>query len=87
MLASCILGRFVSGLVFKNETIEMYKTPTVLPVILCGFERLSVTVREEHVLRVFEMISQYLVHQFMVWAVRAERVWETGNECEILVRS
>jgi hypothetical protein len=59
MLASCILDRLFSRLLFQNETVEMYETRKNLPVILCGFEMLSVTIREEHVLRVFEMISQY----------------------------
>jgi hypothetical protein len=37
----------------RNVKVKIYKT-IILPVILYGFETLSVTVREEHRLRAFE---------------------------------
>jgi hypothetical protein len=42
-----------SRLLFKNIIIRIYKT-IILPVVLYGCETLSVTLREEHRLRVFE---------------------------------
>ena len=37
----------------KNLKIKMYRT-IILPVVLCGCETRSLTLREEHRLRVFE---------------------------------
>jgi hypothetical protein len=37
----------------KNIKIRIYKT-IILPVVLCGCETWSLTLREEHRLRVFE---------------------------------
>jgi hypothetical protein len=37
----------------KNVKMKIYKT-TILPVVLCGCETWSPTLREEHWLRVFE---------------------------------
>jgi hypothetical protein len=45
LLSSCLLSR--------NVKVKMYKT-TILPVVLYGYETWSVTLREEHRLRVFE---------------------------------
>jgi len=42
-----------SSLVSKNLKIKIYKT-IILPVVLCGCETWSLTVREERRLRVFE---------------------------------
>jgi hypothetical protein len=42
-----------SRLISKNLKIKIYKT-TVLPVVLYGCETWSLTLREEHRLRVFE---------------------------------
>jgi hypothetical protein len=42
-----------SHLLLKNVNIRIYKT-IILPVVLCGCETWSLTVREEHRLRVFE---------------------------------
>jgi hypothetical protein len=42
-----------SRLLSKNLKIRVYKT-TILPVVLYGCETLSLTLREEHRLRVFE---------------------------------
>jgi hypothetical protein len=42
-----------SRLISKNLKIKTYKT-AILPVVLCGCETLSPTLREEHRLRVFE---------------------------------
>jgi hypothetical protein len=40
-------------LLSKNEKIKIYKTIT-LPVVLYGYETWSLTLREEHGLKVFE---------------------------------
>jgi hypothetical protein len=40
-------------LISRNLNIKIYKT-VILPVVLCGCETWSLTVREEHRLRVFE---------------------------------
>jgi hypothetical protein len=45
LLSSCLL--------FRNVKIKIYKT-IILPVVLYGCETLSLTLREEHILRVFE---------------------------------
>jgi hypothetical protein len=42
-----------SHLISKNLKIKIYKT-VILPVVLCGCETWSLTLREEHRLRVFE---------------------------------
>jgi hypothetical protein len=42
-----------SILLFKNLKIKMYRT-IILPVVLCGCETLSLTLRAERRLRVFE---------------------------------
>jgi hypothetical protein len=42
-----------SRLLSKNVKVRIYKT-MILPVVLYGCETWSVTVREEHILRVFE---------------------------------
>jgi hypothetical protein len=42
-----------SRLLSKNVKVRIYKT-IILPVVLCGCEPLSLTVRDEHKLRVFE---------------------------------
>jgi hypothetical protein len=41
------------SLLSKNLKIEIYRT-IILPVVLCGCETWSLTLREEHGLRVFE---------------------------------
>jgi hypothetical protein len=40
-------------LLSKNTNIKIYRT-MIVPVVLCGCETWSVTLREEHRLRVFE---------------------------------
>jgi hypothetical protein len=40
-------------LLFKNVRIKIYRT-VILPVVVCGCGTWSVTMREEHGLRVFE---------------------------------
>ena len=42
-----------SSLLSKNVKIKIYRT-IILPVVLYGCETLSLTLREEHRLRVFE---------------------------------
>jgi hypothetical protein len=42
-----------SRLLSKNVKVRIYKT-IILPVVLCGCETWSLTIREEHKLRVFE---------------------------------
>jgi hypothetical protein len=45
ILSSCLLSR--------NIKIRIYRT-IILPVVLCGYETWSLTLRKEHRLRVFE---------------------------------
>jgi hypothetical protein len=45
--------RLSSRLLSKNTKIRIYKT-IILPVVLYGWETWSLTLREEHRLRVFE---------------------------------
>jgi hypothetical protein len=42
-----------SRLLSRNVKVKMYKT-IIVPVVLCGCETWSLTLREEHRLRVFE---------------------------------
>jgi len=42
-----------SSLLSKNTKIKMYRT-IILPIVLCGCEVWSLTLREEHKLRMFE---------------------------------
>jgi len=42
-----------SSFLSKNIKIEIYRT-IILPVVLYGFEACSLTLREKHMLRVFE---------------------------------
>jgi hypothetical protein len=44
---------FASSLVFKNLKIKIYRS-IILPVVLCGCETWSLTLREERRLRLFE---------------------------------
>jgi hypothetical protein len=44
---------FSSRLLVKNIKIRIYKS-IIFPVVLCGCETWSLTLREEHRLRVFE---------------------------------
>jgi hypothetical protein len=44
-----------SRLLSKNVIIRIYKT-IILPVVLHGFETWSLTLREKHILRVYENI-------------------------------
>ena len=67
MFHVCLLGRLKSGnaccylvqnlssssLLSKKLKIKIYRT-IILPVVLCGCETWSLTLREEHRLRVFE---------------------------------
>jgi hypothetical protein len=46
-------GIFLGGRLSKNVKIRIYKT-TILPVVLYAFGTLSLALREEHRLRVFE---------------------------------
>jgi hypothetical protein len=48
-----VQNRLSSRLLSKNKKIRIYKT-IILPVVLYGCEILSLTLREEHRLRVFE---------------------------------
>jgi hypothetical protein len=53
MLATRVQNLLSSRLLFKNVIIKIYKT-IILPVVLYGCETWSLTLREEHRLRVFE---------------------------------
>jgi hypothetical protein len=48
-----VQNRFSSRLISKNLKIKIYKT-VILPVVLYGYETWSLTLGEEHRLRVFE---------------------------------
>jgi hypothetical protein len=48
-----VLNLLSSSLLSKNLEIKIYKT-IILPVLVCGFETWSHTLREERKLRVFE---------------------------------
>jgi hypothetical protein len=43
-----------SRLLSKNVNVKIYKAVIILPVVLCGCETWSLTLSEEHRLRVFE---------------------------------
>jgi hypothetical protein len=66
ILSSCLFS--------KNFKIKIHKT-IILPVVLYGCETLSLTLREEHRLRVFE--NRVLMRIF-----GAKRMWlEAGEDC------
>jgi hypothetical protein len=48
-----VLNLLSSHLLSKNVKIGMYRT-IILPMVLCGCDTWSLTLREEHGLRVFE---------------------------------
>ena len=50
---------FVFQLLSKNIKIKVHRT-IILSVVLYGCETWSLTLREEHMLRVFEMLSRIL---------------------------
>jgi hypothetical protein len=52
-LLSFAAQSFVLGLLFKNINIKTYRN-IILPVFLHGYKNLSLTLRQEHRLRVFE---------------------------------
>jgi hypothetical protein len=53
MLATIQSRTFIFRLLSKNVKIKMHKT-IILPVVLCGRETWSLTLKEEYRLRVFE---------------------------------
>jgi hypothetical protein len=53
MLATILFTLLSSCLLSKNLKIKIYKT-IILPVLLYGYETLSLMLREEHRLRKFE---------------------------------
>jgi hypothetical protein len=53
MLATFLSRVFSSRLLHRNVQVKIYKT-IILPVVLYGCETWSLTLREEHRLRVFE---------------------------------
>jgi hypothetical protein len=70
-----IQNLFSSSLLSKNVKIGIYKT-IILPVVLCGCEILSLTLREEHRLRVFEdrVLSR-------IFEPKRDEVQEAGKNC------
>ena len=72
-----------SSLLFKNTEIKMYRT-IILPVVLCGCEAWSLTLREEHRMRVFE--SRVLRRIFGPNRVEVTRKWRklTNEELNYL---
>ncbi|PNF29011.1 hypothetical protein B7P43_G14712, partial [Cryptotermes secundus] len=75
-----------SRLLSKNIKIRIYKT-IILPVVLYGCETLSLTLREEHRLRVFEnrVIIRMIKSRRLRWAGHVARMEETMNAYGILV--
>jgi hypothetical protein len=69
-----------SHLLSKNLKIRIYKT-IILPVVLYGCETWSLTLREEHRLRVFEN----RVLRRMRWAGHVERMGKKRNTYRLLV--
>ena len=53
ILTLVVLNLLSSRLLCKNLNIKIYRN-IILPVVLCGCETWSLTLREEHRLRVFE---------------------------------
>jgi hypothetical protein len=53
MLATICFSLLLSRLLSRNVKVKIYKT-IILPVVMYGCETLSLTLREEHRLRVFE---------------------------------
>jgi hypothetical protein len=51
--ATLVDGLLSSRLLSKNVKVKIYKT-TILPIVLYGCQTWSLTLREEHRLRVFE---------------------------------
>jgi hypothetical protein len=54
-LGECLLPFGSSPLLSMNVKVKIYKT-IILPVVLCGCETWSLTLREEHRLRMFENV-------------------------------
>ena len=52
LLSQPLQNLLSSTLLYKNLKIKIYRT-IILPVVLYGYETLSLTLREEHSLRVF----------------------------------
>jgi hypothetical protein len=61
MLATIRLSLLSSRLLSSNVKVKIYKT-IILPVVLYGCETWSLTLREEHKLRVFDnkVLRKYL---------------------------
>jgi hypothetical protein len=77
-------------LLSRNLKIRIYKT-VILPVVLYGCETWSLTLREEHILGVFEnrvlrMIFRIIKARRMRWAEHVARMGEKRNAYRLLVR-
>jgi hypothetical protein len=86
-----------SRLLSKNVKIRIYKT-IILPVVWCGCETWSLTLREEHRLRVFENsvlrrifgpkrneVKEEIKSRRMRWGGHVGRMEEKRNTCMLLV--
>ena len=73
-----------SSLLSKNIKIEIYKT-IILPVVLYGCEIWSLTLREEHRLRVFENNSRVNKYRRMRWAGYVTRMGDRRGVYRITV--
>jgi hypothetical protein len=74
LVHSVLSSRLLSG----NVKVKIYKT-IILPSVLCGFETLSLTIREEHRLRVFE--NSVLRRIFgLKWDEVVGQWWKLHNE-------
>jgi len=69
MLSSCLLSKSI------YRYINIYGS-IILPVVLCGYETWSVTLREEHRLRLFQ--NRVLRGKF---GLKGDEVtWESGED-------
>ena len=66
-----VLNLLSSKLLSRNIKIKIHRT-TILPLVLCGCETWSLTLREEHSLRVFE-------NKVLRWIFGPKRVEATGQ--------
>ena len=69
-----------SSSLLKNINIKIYRT-IILRVVLCGYENLSVTSREEHRLRVFE--NSVLRKIIGLWRGKVTAEWRKLHNDEL----
>jgi hypothetical protein len=75
-----VQGRLSSLLLSRNVEVKIYKT-IILPVVLCGCETWSLTLREEHRLRGFE--NRVLRGIFGPWRDEVTGEWRKLHNGEL----